>query len=213
MSLINEALKRTRDTAYVPGDAGGAGVAAYRIDGGKPAGRNLGISIAVAALVVFVNLGLVGWLVWRNQEHPRVLGIGPGSAAAVPARNPVPVAAPEPARPVTPAPAAPLAVAVSPVPVRVAADVRATASEDAVVAKVLEKIKAEKGSAAPEPETVELPKLVLQGIAGDRRGREAMINGFAFREGDDVEGARVVAIDSQSVKLRFGNREFVLRLR
>ncbi len=60
---------------------------------------------------------------------------------------------------------------------------------------------------APEP-----PKFSLQGITIAPEDREAMINGYSVREGDDVDGARVVAIESRRVKLQFGEREIVLRM-
>ena len=39
-----------------------------------------------------------------------------------------------------------------------------------------------------------------------------MINGINVREGDDVDGARVVTIESRRVKLQFGEREITVRL-
>jgi hypothetical protein len=83
-------------------------------------------------------------------------------------------------------------------------------SEDQIVAKVLDKIKAEQVTAkppAPEP-----PKFVLQGVTSEGGAREAMINGVNVREGDDVDGARVVTIESRRVKLQFGEREITVRL-
>ena len=73
----------------------------------------------------------------------------------------------------------------------------------------MEKMKAEQ-AAAVKP--VSPPKLVLQGITGQRNLREAMINNVNVREGEDVEGARVVSIDARSVKLRFGDQDLILRL-
>jgi hypothetical protein len=81
--------------------------------------------------------------------------------------------------------------------------------EDELVARVMEKIKAEQAAApaAPEP-----PKFALQGITSAKDGSEAMINGLSVREGEEVEGARVVAIDHRTVKLDWNGREIVLRL-
>lgn len=56
------------------------------------------------------------------------------------------------------------------------------------------------------------PKLVLQGITYAKDDSEAMINGVTVRVGEDVEGARVVAIESRRVKLDVGGHEIVLRL-
>jgi hypothetical protein len=85
-------------------------------------------------------------------------------------------------------------------------------------------------SSAPEPEQVsadpapapnvvlpppepELPKLVLQGITSEGRLFEAMINDMTVREGDEIEGARVISIEQRRVQLKFGEHEIVLRLR
>ena len=79
----------------------------------------------------------------------------------------------------------------------------------------------------PKP-TPDLPKLVLQGITFAADGNEAMINGVSLRQGEDIEGARITAIDA-SAALRVpgvvavltaddlpiaatGGREIVLRL-
>jgi hypothetical protein len=42
--------------------------------------------------------------------------------------------------------------------------------------------------------------------------REAVINGVSVHVGDNLEGARVTAIDARNVRLQFGEREIVLRL-
>ena len=42
--------------------------------------------------------------------------------------------------------------------------------------------------------------------------REAVINGVSLHVGDDLDGARVTAIDTRSVRLQFGGREILLRL-
>lgn len=39
-----------------------------------------------------------------------------------------------------------------------------------------------------------------------------MINGVTVREGEDIEGARVVTIESRRVKLDSGRHEIILRL-
>jgi len=55
-------------------------------------------------------------------------------------------------------------------------------------------------------------KLTLQGIMSEGRNREAVINGISVRVGDSVEGAKVLAIDSKTVRLEFQNSEILLRL-
>jgi hypothetical protein len=83
------------------------------------------------------------------------------------------------------------------------------AAEAALIAKLMDRMKAEQAAAA---KPVSPPKLVLQGITGQRNLREAMINNVNVREGEDLEGARIVAIDARSVKLRFGDQDLILRL-
>jgi len=106
------------------------------------------------------------------------------------------------------------------VPAQPTADqANAKTADDKLVAKVVEKLKAEQAEAAdpmaappapvPRPE---LPKLVLQGITSEGSAREAMINGVNLREGDDIEGAHVVAIETRRVKLQFDQRDILLRL-
>jgi hypothetical protein len=76
----------------------------------------------------------------------------------------------------------------------------------------MEKIKAEQAATAPKPPPAVPPKLVLQGITSAADGNEAMINGVSLREGEDIEGARIVTIERRAVRLDFGGREIVLRL-
>jgi hypothetical protein len=65
------------------------------------------------------------------------------------------------------------------------------------------------GATTPVPEP---PKFVLQGIISAATWREATINGYAVREGDEVDGAKVIAIESRRVKLQLGDREILLRM-
>lgn len=65
-------------------------------------------------------------------------------------------------------------------------------------------------STTPPPPAA--PTLQLQGILSDGKSCEAMINGVSVKEGDDVDGARVVSINKkQGVKLQFQGREIVLQ--
>ena len=58
----------------------------------------------------------------------------------------------------------------------------------------------------------EPPKLTLQGLLIDRQSREAMVNGFLVKEGDEVDGARVMVIEKQQIRFRWGGQEIVLRM-
>jgi hypothetical protein len=61
--------------------------------------------------------------------------------------------------------------------------------------------------AAHEP-----PRLTLEGITSDGVSREAMINGTELKVGDEIDGAKVIAIESRVVILKFGDQEIYLRL-
>ncbi|HVM62107.1 MAG TPA: redoxin domain-containing protein [Verrucomicrobiae bacterium] len=55
------------------------------------------------------------------------------------------------------------------------------------------------------------PTLQLQGILSDGKSCEAMINGVSVKEGDDVDGARVVSISKKLVTLQYQGRQIVLQ--
>jgi hypothetical protein len=124
-------------------------------------------------------------------------GFGSSGNGAV-AEPKQPVLAPRP-MPMTPPNSPPQRSAVAPT-----ADPKT--SEDQIVAKVMEKIKAE------QPSAPTAPQFVLQGITYAAENRDAMINGVTVHEGEDIEGARVVAIDDRKVTLTFNGHEIILRL-
>ncbi len=79
-------------------------------------------------------------------------------------------------------------------------------AEDQIVAKVMERIKAE------QPVAPTTPRLVLQGITYASDNRDAMINGVTVHEGEEIEGARVVTIENRRVTLNLNGHEIILRL-
>jgi hypothetical protein len=94
-------------------------------------------------------------------------------------------------------------------------------NEERIVNAIVEKLKVEPPPAPPTnlapvaeslPATPEPPKFVLQGIMADGLGREAMINNMTVREGDEFDGAKVLAIESRRVRLQVGATEVVLRM-
>ncbi len=72
---------------------------------------------------------------------------------------------------------------------------------------VKKKEEAVEKSLPPQP-----PKLVLRGIAWDETEPLAMINDLVLKEGDVVEGARIVKIDFGQVAVRYGSERFVIKL-
>jgi len=208
VSLINEALKRTRDASF-SGGAAPAAVPSYRVQSGVESSGSKGtllVTVLVAAIAVAGFVGLASRVASRVQGLKD--GFGPGTEATpavsetkLPEPSADPASAPVAATKVQPTEA-------EPTPTTPAVDSKT--GEDQLVARVMEKIKAEQAAATPAPP--EPPKFVLQGITYASDGSEAMINGLSVREGEDIEGARVVAIDRRTVKLDCGGREIVLRM-
>ena len=56
------------------------------------------------------------------------------------------------------------------------------------------------------------PKLLLKGIAWDETKPLALINGLLAKEGDTIQGARIVKIDFERVVIRYRSKEFVIEL-
>lgn len=65
----------------------------------------------------------------------------------------------------------------------------------------------------PAPPPRDPPALTLQGILRGGKFTEVMINGYTYRVGDEVSGAKVLAIEDSAVRLEFDGREFTLRMR
>lgn len=219
MSLINEALKRTRDAA-ANGGAPPPTVASYRIQSKVESSGTKGSFLATILIagVVLVGIIVLGSRIAKRIQNvqdgfagntdtsvtdPPVMETKPNQPAIKPAMEPAPMPEVSPKTEVT-SPPAPVTTAIVP-----AADTKAT--EDQIVNKLMERIKAEQG-AAPKTASDELPKLVLQGITYAKDGSDAMINNQTVHEGDDIEGARVVTIENRRVKLYFNGHEITLRL-
>jgi len=59
---------------------------------------------------------------------------------------------------------------------------------------------------------VEPPKLVLKGIAWDETEPLALLNGLVVKEGDTIQGARIVKIDFDRVVVRYSSKRFIIKL-
>lgn len=55
-------------------------------------------------------------------------------------------------------------------------------------------------------------RLRLSGVLVSTTRRIAVINGSLYREGDEVQGARITRIEPESVRLRRGDEELVVPL-
>jgi len=59
---------------------------------------------------------------------------------------------------------------------------------------------------------VKPPKLVLKGIAWDETEPLALINDLVVKEGDTIQGARIVKIDFDRVAVLYRSKKFVIEL-
>jgi len=78
---------------------------------------------------------------------------------------------------------------------------------DPLLLPVKKKEKEIKESLPPQP-----PKLVLKGIAWDKTKPLALINDLVVKEGDTVQGARIVKIDFDQVAVQYRAKKFVIKL-
>jgi len=206
VSLINEALKRTRDAAYQSAQTSPPVVAEYRFEseakarGSKKTILVMGVSAAAVIVAVIV---LAVWIVPRIQSVKD--GLVPakdvssiGAKPSTPATHSTPAAEVSPTTEVA-SPSVPQPPVATP-----SSDTKG--AEDQIVAKVMERMKAE------QPAVPALPQLVLQGITFAADNRDAMINGVTVHEGEEIEGARVVTIENRRVTLTLNGKEIVLRL-
>jgi hypothetical protein len=203
MSLINEALKRTRDATYQSAQTSPPATTQYHMEseakarGPKTALLVMGvIGAAILAGVVIVALWVVPRI--RSVEESLTPGQDLSTAKAKPS---TPVTHPTPTADVSPktevaSPSTPQAPVTIP-----PSDTKG--AEDQIVAKVMERIKAEQPAA---------PQLVLQGITYGSDNRDAMINGVTVHEGEVIEGARVVTIENRRVTLDLNGHQIFLRL-
>lgn len=198
MSLINEALKRTRDSAYQPVTPPPT-APEYRL---QSHAKSRGAKDKLLVTVVIGGLAIAGIIVLASRHATRVPDAKPTVAEATRSAPETPSALTPAAPQKTDATPSPPPAVEPPMP---SPPPDPKISEDQIVARVMERMKA-------GPPIASEPKLVLQGITYAKDDSEAMINGITLRVGEDIEGARVVAIESRRVKLDFSGHEIVLRL-
>ena len=206
MSLINEALKRTRDSAYQAAQMSPPVAAEYRLESGAKARgprRVLLVMGVIAAAVLAGGIVLAVWVVPRIQSVKDSLA--PGRDLSIAEAKPSTPAKP-PAPAVDVSPKTEVVSPSTPQPVVAAPPSETKGAEDQIVAKVMERIK------AGQPAAPATPQLVLQGITYASDNRDAMINGVTVHEGEAIEGARVVTIENRRVTLDLNGHEIILRL-
>jgi hypothetical protein len=209
MSLINEALKRTRDATYQASVARPPQTDPYRLSSGSdtPAlGSRTGLIMmaVIAALVLGGIVFLVRQFILPAQKVRDGFISGPASLEE-PKQSAAPVT-PSPVARVVETPVSVSAPAAPQAAVRTVADEKA--SEDQLMTRLMARLKTQSSS----PSAPETPAFVLQGITSQGTAREAMINGYNVHEGEQIDGATVAAIDAHDVKLQVDGREVLLRM-
>lgn len=192
MSLINDALKRTRDAAYQAGPQPPPPQANYQMPApAKTSATGILKLLLAGAVVLIMAGGILWWFIKPPPPAPVVVKpqVRKPAAAPVVSVQPVVVEAPKVEPASAPAPV--------PVPTPVPTPAAPTPAPVAVVAP----------ASLPEP-----PRLVLQGIMSNGSKREALINGVSLEVGEEYQGVKVTAIESRRVKVQFGDREIVLRM-
>ena len=197
MSLINEALKRTRDAAYQPVHTppSSATGGSFR-EPVQPAGskQTVLVMVLIAALVV-AGVILIGSRIAKGIQSVKNGFSSDENGTVAEAKEPVVASRLTPTVPDSRPQQSTAAPGADP-----------KTSEDQIVAKVMEKIKAE------QPAAPSAPQFVLQGITYAAENRDAMINGVTVHEGEDIEGARVVTIDDRRVTLDLNGHQIILRM-
>ena len=214
MSLINEALRRTRDASFQSGEHPSPPGATYRFDDNTESFA-FGPRTVIALTALVIALAAAGAIFFTSRVVKTMADVKAAFNSGLQTTQDGTAASTRVAsdrRQTQPTPTQ--SVATPPLQADSKASVNAEpkANEDQLVARVLEKIKAEQPVSPAAPISSEPPKLVLQGITTEGNAREAMINGFTVHEGEEIDGARVTAIESRRVRLQFGAREIVLRM-
>jgi hypothetical protein len=203
MSLINDALKRTRDAK----DESGPVPPAVSVVPPRPqldraaTGRSHTTTWVVSLLVIAVILGGGSLLtfqfgrVWSRQRldiYPATMTPPPTSPRSIPGYVEPPVSAVTNVQP-TVAVTEPVVTNLSAPPV---------ATTVVVVAP------------PPVPPPVQparpRPVLALQGVGIQGQDRDALINGITVRVGEEIEGAKVLEIQRDWVRLAFDGQEYKL---
>ena len=206
MSLINEALKRTRDAAYQSAQTSPPVAAEYRLESGAKARgpRRVLLVMGVIGAAVLAGVIVIAWWVVPRIQSVKD-GLSPGKDLSIAeAKSSTPAKPPAPT--VEMSPKTEVVSPSTPQPPVAAPPADTKGAEDQIVAKVMERIK------AGQPAAPTTAQLVLQGITYASDNRDAMINGVTVHEGEEIEGARVVTIENRRVTLDLNGHEIILRL-
>ena len=70
----------------------------------------------------------------------------------------------------------------------------------------------EKAAKVRKPAPTKLPPLSLKGIAWDETQPLALINDLVLKEGDTIQGAKIVKIDFDRVQVLYSSKKFLIKL-
>lgn len=218
MSLINDALKRARQTPGPPPPD-------LQFRGVEPAVEGQPKGSRLPGIVLVVGLVLAGLLVWNltrrhagtvqasqaqlSAAQPQPASPAAGAETAIPVRARSPLTPAEPVAASQPSSAAPTAVATTaqPIPVRAQQAAPAANAEPTATSASASNV-----TAAIEPPAPALPPLKLQGAIYDPRRPSAVINGRTLFLGDRIRDFRVAAIRQDGVTLVGAGQTNVLTL-
>lgn len=200
MSLINDALKRTKEAQQQnPPPAGGPPLKPVDPAVTKAAGNSKSLLYIMVACVVVGNAFLFIYLK-DGDKKPATIPSTLAPAVATPATAPVSptpaVTTPSPT-PAKPEPAPAVAANPTPVPAPAVIESNAPAASPAIVA---------------QPEPPKPAPLKLQSIIYNPARPSAMVSGKFVFIGDKVQGFRVTAIDQETVTLVGNGQTNVLSL-
>ena len=203
MSLISDALKRTQANTTPPPRPPRPSIAAAPVVRGvvphrAPEKSNNVLILVLLGVIVVVGVGALGLWQLYSMFAANAKAVAQVSTMEATPSAPIPKATPKPPEPVAPSPA---------IPDQVKEVMRAAQADAPKVERVAPP---PTPTPAPPPPPKELPKLVLQGVTIHGGLREALINGQTVAVGDEVDGAKVVAIEQNKVKLKFDGRDVTL---
>lgn len=84
---------------------------------------------------------------------------------------------------------------------------------DPTVPLVKEPTRRSSTNTAPRETEIVLPSMSFEGIVWDSANPVALIDGNAYRRGDEVKGARIVEVGTDRVTLSYRSRQFVLTVK
>lgn len=219
MSYILDALKKIEHEKNKKRSDGRFNISADLFQERKRLPARNGVWKVVAIIVVAALVATVGWFMFKGAWNRKMADIHPPATLSVPVAKPVALPSALP-----PVPAKPVPLAVPPVatlPATVVTQKQVETDEDAEEASPRAAHRANRRT-MPQPvalkqtiQTVQAPAdIKLSGIAwqDERSGRRAVINGFLFKEGSIISGAKISEIKADRVRFSSSAGVFEIKL-